>query len=129
MKKRVVRAAELRGIHFDGVKKFRNPTVGVAYECFTPNGRGIISADTLGGMYKSIMQYPVIPRRRRTEKERYSDGKSAARDKAMDFLSGFGEHAEHEGISWGELAAKQEEFNKLARRYGLVKEFRENGVI
>lgn len=32
-------------------------------------------------------------------------------------------------ISWGELSFWSEHFTKVARKYGLVKEFRENGII
>ena len=34
-----------------------------------------------------------------------------------------------EATSWGEVAEIQNYFKKMARRYGLVKEFKENGVI
>lgn len=33
------------------------------------------------------------------------------------------------GISWGELAELYEEIDKIARRAGLVRELRENGVL
>lgn len=55
--KRVKQAAYIRGIYFDGVKKFRNNLIGVAYEIYTPNGRGFFQADTLTGLYKEIMKY------------------------------------------------------------------------
>lgn len=58
--KRVAQAAWLRGIYFDGEKKFRNCTVGYAYEFLTPNGRGFYQADTLTGAYKKIMEFPKI---------------------------------------------------------------------
>ena len=32
-------------------------------------------------------------------------------------------------ISWGELAQEGAKLEKAAKRYGLVKEFRENGII
>jgi len=32
-------------------------------------------------------------------------------------------------ISWGELAEQVAELERLAKKYGLVKEFRENGII
>lgn len=57
---RVKQAAYIRGIYFDGVKKFRNNFVGVAYEIYTPNGRGFFQADTLTGLYKEIMKYDKI---------------------------------------------------------------------
>ena len=55
---RVQRAAELRGIYFSGEKKWRNSTVGYAYEVFSPNGYGFFQADTLEGIYRKIMEYP-----------------------------------------------------------------------
>ena len=57
---RVKQAAWLRGMHFDGIKKYRNCVVGTAYEVFTPDGRGFISSDTLAGMYRMIMEYPKV---------------------------------------------------------------------
>ena len=42
---RVKRAAELRSIYFDGIKKWRNSTVGYGYEVLTP--KGFIQADTI----------------------------------------------------------------------------------
>lgn len=58
--KRVQAAAWLRGIYFDGEKKFRNSMIGNAYEIYTPNGRGFFQADTLTGVYRKIMEYPKI---------------------------------------------------------------------
>ena len=58
--KRVQAAAWLRGIYFDGEKKFRNSMIGYAYEFYTPNGRGFFQSDTLTGVYRKIMEYPKI---------------------------------------------------------------------
>ena len=58
--KRVKRAAELRGIRFDGKKTWRNNTVGYVYEVFPPGGRGFFQADTLEGMYRYIMEFPIV---------------------------------------------------------------------
>ena len=33
------------------------------------------------------------------------------------------------GMSYGELADTQEKLYKVAKKYGLVKEFRENGIL
>ncbi len=54
----VIRAAELRGIYFIAEKKWLNNTVGYGYEFFTPNGTGFRQADTLHGIYRSIMEFP-----------------------------------------------------------------------
>lgn len=55
----------------------------------------------------------------------YQERKEAARDKAVEWSLTFSEKS----LTWGELAAAQEYFYKLAVRYGLVREFRENAII
>ena len=55
----------------------------------------------------------------------YQERKAAARDKAIQWQQDFENH----NYSYGELAAWQEYFEKLARRYGLTEEFTENGII
>lgn len=57
---RVQKAAEIRGIYFDGEKKWRNSTVGYAYEVFSPNGYGFFQADTLEGLYRYIMRFRKV---------------------------------------------------------------------
>lgn len=53
-------AAECRGIHWYGERKWLNSMVGYGYEFFTPNGTGFRQADTLEGSYKQIMEFPKI---------------------------------------------------------------------
>ena len=55
----------------------------------------------------------------------YQQKKDRARDKAIEWQSNFQNHS----YSWGEIAEWQGYFKRLARRYGLVHEFRENGII
>ena len=55
----------------------------------------------------------------------YERRKAAARQKAVDWQLGFAEH----NYSYAELAAAQAYFETLGRRYGLLTEFRENGII
>lgn len=55
----------------------------------------------------------------------YQKQKEKARLKAVDWQLDFSNH----NYSWGELADFSEYFERLAKRYGLVKEFRENGII
>ena len=55
----------------------------------------------------------------------YQKQKEKARSKAVDWQLDFSNH----NYSWGELADFGEYFERLAKRYGLVKEFRENGII
>lgn len=57
---------------------------------------------------------------------RYERGKQKARDLAAEWITvDFPARA----WSWGELAEICAYFEKLARRYGLTEEFRENGII
>lgn len=56
---------------------------------------------------------------------KYQDAKEKARNEAIDWQYEFAEH----DYSYGELAYWQDYFEKKARRYGLVQEFRENGII
>ena len=48
-----------------------------------------------------------------------------ARQKAIDWQTDYCNN----DYSYGELAAFAEYFTKLAKRYGLITEFRENGII
>lgn len=56
---------------------------------------------------------------------RYQRGKNAARERAIAWQVNSAEWSP----SWGEIAAQQRQLEQLARRYGLLREFRENGVI
>ena len=55
----------------------------------------------------------------------YQERKENARQKAIDWQSSFNDH----DYSWQELADYQSYFERLAKRYGLVKVFKENGII
>lgn len=57
---RVQDAAWLRGIYFSGEKKFRNTTVGCAYEIYTPDGRGFFQSESLDGIYRKVMKFPKV---------------------------------------------------------------------
>lgn len=56
---------------------------------------------------------------------KYQIGKENARQEAIEWQSDFNNH----NYSWGELVDFGDYFTKLAKRYGLVREFRENGII
>lgn len=56
---------------------------------------------------------------------KYQRAKEAARNKAVEWQNNFCD----ENYSYGELAYWGDYFWRLARRYGLVREFRENGII
>lgn len=55
----------------------------------------------------------------------YQIAKERARNKAIEWQMDFNNH----NYSYGELAYYGDYFERLAKRYGLVKEFRENGII
>lgn len=56
---------------------------------------------------------------------KYQKEKGKAMDEAIMWQMDFGNH----NYSYEELTYYQNHFEKLARKYGLVKEFRENGII
>lgn len=55
----------------------------------------------------------------------YQRGKNAAREQAIAWQADFSDRSP----SWGEITAEQRQLEQLARRYGLVREFRENGIL
>lgn len=55
----------------------------------------------------------------------YQKRKERAREKAVQWQLEFS----NRNYSYGELAFFQDYFTGLAKRYGLVEEFRENGII
>lgn len=55
----------------------------------------------------------------------YAEKKAAARAAAIEWQQGQAEGS----LSYGEYAAAAEHFERLGRRYGLLQEFRENGII
>ena len=56
---------------------------------------------------------------------KYQIKKYEIRQEAIEWQNNF----ELNNYSWGELAKMQANFEKNAKRYGLLKEFRENGII
>ena len=56
---------------------------------------------------------------------KYQKEKEKTRNEAIDWQADFVNHND----SYGELAYVSDYFETKARRYGLVKEFRENGII
>lgn len=55
----------------------------------------------------------------------YAEYKAETRQAAIDWQASAGTVP----LSWGELASIGAEFERLARRYGLIKEFKDNGII
>lgn len=58
-------------------------------------------------------------------KRTYSQQKEAAREEAIDWQNWLSENS----VSYEGLAIATEYFEKLGRRYGLLREFRENAII
>lgn len=56
---------------------------------------------------------------------KYYKAKESARSKAVEWQRSFESH----DYSYGELAYYGEYFSRLAKRYGLVREFKENGIV
>ena len=57
-------------------------------------------------------------------KKSYQEMKEQVRQEAIDWQ----DEASEQNLSYGELAEAAEHFEKLGRRYGLLQEFRENGI-
>ena len=57
--------------------------------------------------------------------DRYQKGKEKTRNGAVDWQADFADH----NYSYGGLACLSGYFETKARRYGLVKELKENGII
>ena len=55
----------------------------------------------------------------------YSETKAKLREEAVEWQCDFSKH----NYSYGELAEMQAYFEKEGKKYGLMKEFRENGII
>ena len=55
---------------------------------------------------------------------KYQNSKEIARQKAIDWQYDFENH----NYSWGELAYYATYFERLGKRFGLLTEFRENGI-
>ena len=56
---------------------------------------------------------------------KYMQKKEAARNEAINWHSA----AANDSMSWSELQNYQDHFLTIGRRYGLIREFHENGII
>ena len=56
---------------------------------------------------------------------KYQQGKERARERAIEWQLDFENH----NYSYGELAEFGEYFRRLGKRYGLIREFKENGIL
>lgn len=61
----------------------------------------------------------------KTSKDYYALRKADVRDEAIQWQADFCNH----NYSYGELAYWGDHFERLGKRYGLLREFRENGII
>ena len=59
------------------------------------------------------------------DKKTYQRRKAELREAAQVYQNTFEKH----NYSWGEIANIQSQFLRYGKRYGLIKEFRENGII
>jgi hypothetical protein len=59
------------------------------------------------------------------KKNKYQIRKEEIKQEAIEWQNNF----ESNNYSWGELAEIQANFEKKAKKYGLSKEFKENGII
>lgn len=57
--------------------------------------------------------------------DKYRRAKESARNKAIEWQNDF----YNQNYSYGELVYWKDYFERLARKYGLVEEFKENGII
>ena len=55
----------------------------------------------------------------------YAEGKEKARNEAIEWQADFCNH----NYSCGELAWYSDHFTKLGKRFGLIREFKENAII
>ena len=60
----------------------------------------------------------------KTSGKTYADRKESVRNIAIDYSN-----MDCGGLSWGEINCIESWFNDMAKRYGLVEEFTENGII
>lgn len=56
-------------------------------------------------------------------KKTYTEMKEKVREMAMEYS------CSQESYSWYEVFCYQEKFRRLGKQYGLLREFRENGII
>ena len=58
----------------------------------------------------------------------YRKRKEAARQEAIEWTEKYFTSDTAPSLSWGELAEWQDHFRKLGKKYGLLREFKENGI-
>lgn len=86
-------------------------------------GRDLVRKFELGQVGVEVLEKEREDKMK-TTKTTYEMKKEMARQEAIDWQNDFGNH----NYSYGELVEFGEHFEKLGKRYGLLKEFRENGI-
>ena len=74
---------------------------------------------------KTEIEKAIARNAKKKGKASYQSRKEAARQAAIDWQNDYANH----NYSYDDLAAWQEHFRKLGKRYGLTAEFKDNGVI
>ena len=64
-------------------------------------------------------------KRYKQDKLTYREKQAKLREQAIEWQGSFSDN----NYSYGEIAEKQAYFEKEGRKYGLIKEFRENGIL
>ena len=73
--------------------------------------------------FSPYIEYQLLPLK--ISGKTYAERKNAARDLAIEYQT----ITDCGGLSYLELSTIQSYFENIARRYGLIKEYRENGII
>ena len=81
------------------------------------NGKLVYQLKKNGILYDASTNKPIV--------NKYQRAKENVRNEAVKWQNSFNDH----NYSYEELTYYGNYFEKLAKKYGLVKEFRENGII
>ena len=81
------------------------------------NGKLVYKLKKNGIIYDAETNKPIV--------NKYQRAKERARNKAIEWQHEF----DGKCLSWSEVACYKDYFYKLAKKYGLVKEFKENAII
>lgn len=66
----------------------------------------------------------MAKKKSRDYRKEYAARKAAVRDEAVEWQYSFDDN----DYSYGEVIGKMTHFRRLGKRYGLLREFRENGI-
>ena len=94
-------------------------------ECEARNNAGAYCGNDKARVHKRRNLRVGRKLKERKTMKNYAQRKAEAREKAIDWQNDYYNH----NYSYGELYDFSKSFERLAKRYGLIKEFRENGII